>query len=290
MLKRKISSVVFYEALSFALSSLTGVLGAVPLMFLRREVGRVWFLIFNLALVSGLTLTKNPVLWIPYLISTLLVAFYFETEHWGYFKSGFFSVLKTLALVFAGAFIYFRLQETSVLAWATTVVHEFVQSIQKVDPSIKIDPAGIVKQLPSILFTVLGVTMWLAILFDRKLRGVSRLFGPKEDPLLNIKLPDQLVWLAITTLLFSFVKTPIPALQEVALNLLNGILLLYFFQGLSIVAFAFTQFQLGPFIRALLYMVFVTQLFLFVSILGILDYWLNFREKIFKTPSEEDKV
>ncbi len=287
MFKKKISSVFFYEALSFVLATLTGVLGAVPLMFLYREVGRWQFLAFNFFIAMGLIFTNNPFLWAPYLICSLLVVFYFELEYFGYLKAGFFSVLKTSLLIGGVCFFYIKSQNIQAVEWATSSLQGMVESIQKIDPSLKVDLESVVKQLPSILFTALGIAMWLAILFDRRFRGVSKLFRPEEDPFLNTRLPDGLVWLVIVALLFSFVKTPINWGQEVALNLLNVILLLYFFQGLSIVALAFTRYRLGPFIKAFLYVVFVTQLFLFVSILGILDYWLNFRGRIFKASSTD---
>jgi uncharacterized protein YybS (DUF2232 family) len=108
---------------------------------------------------------------------------------------------------------------------------------------------------------------------------------------INYKTPDGLIWFVIVALFFSFVKVDVPGLQELALNVLNITLLLYFFQGLSVLSFILDAMRFSTLIKLVIYFIFVFQILLPIC-LGILDYWLDLRlkieEKLNKKPEDEE--
>ncbi len=72
----------------------------------------------------------------------------------------------------------------------------------------------------------------------------------------------------------------------VAVNGLNVILVLYFFQGLAVVMRAFEVLRVTGYWKFVLLVIIIMQLFLCISVLGIIDYWANFRERINRKATE----
>jgi uncharacterized protein YybS (DUF2232 family) len=71
---------------------------------------------------------------------------------------------------------------------------------------------------------------------------------------------------------------PEPLVRTVCLNLMLIWALLYFCQGVAVVASWFQSFRAPVFLRVLGYfLMFVHPLFLLVIILGLADIWLDFR-------------
>ena len=63
---------------------------------------------------------------------------------------------------------------------------------------------------------------------------------------------------------------------------------LYFFQGLAVLEVAFRIFRTGAFWRFVIYFFIVGQLFLLLSAVGLIDYWVDFRSRMRRAYRREE--
>ncbi len=62
------------------------------------------------------------------------------------------------------------------------------------------------------------------------------------------------------------------------------IVVLYFFQGMAVIFKAFDVFAVGPIWRLFIGFVLTFQLAIVVAVLGVADYWLDFRDRLTRRP------
>lgn len=117
-------------------------------------------------------------------------------------------------------------------------------------------------------------------------KGFLRRTGLHRDFLRKWRAPDWLVWPAL--LCGVFFVYPIEPYSEIASNLLKPILLIYFFQGMSILSYFLDSLRLRGPIRVLIYGTGVLFLTPMVVSFGFFDLWFNFRGRG-KKPLGEDK-
>jgi hypothetical protein len=148
-------------------------------------------------------------------------------------------------------------------------------------------PEELFAELPGILgaLTLLLCTLPCVALMRWNPKGFLRRAGISRDYLRRWRTPDWFVWPALfcgASLLFE--SKP---LHDLAGNLLKPILLIYFFQGMSILAYFLDSLRLrGPF-RLVLYgtaSLFLTPM---VVSFGFFDLWFNFRGR--NRPVDEEK-
>lgn len=138
-------------------------------------------------------------------------------------------------------------------------------------------------QVPSMLGLVFLICLSFALILSQR---VASVFGVRYDRiagtprLLDFKVPDALVILFILSFLMSFLQIGQPRLNTVALNLLQFLIGLYFFQGLAVLESSFLIFRVDPFIKMILYILIVAQLFFLLSLVGLADFWLDFRLRL----------
>lgn len=137
---------------------------------------------------------------------------------------------------------------------------------------------------PSSLVSIMILALGLSLIFET---SVSRLFhmeprGLREIDLLQFKLPDSYIWIAMFSFLMSFVNTGYPLVSTIASNILHVLAILYFFQGLAVTESLFRALRFGFFIRFMTYVVFVFQLFTLVIAVGVIDFWVEFRKRFLR--------
>ena len=94
------------------------------------------------------------------------------------------------------------------------------------------------------------------------------------------KCPDWVVGVFIAAGIFTLIK--VQTLQAIGLNVLIMVTLLYFYQGLAIVAFFMTQRKWARFIKWFIYILILSQIYIMIisAALGLFDTWFNFRKRI----------
>lgn len=280
---------LMYGTWTVVLTATTYVLGAIPLKILRTLLGRRNFWALGLVSCAVLAGVGSYALGLALLSLTLLVGVYDEGEDAGLSgtASAFFS-LAVNALLATGGFLFWMYSVGP--GWQVQAI-QFIDAVQKPItaqwPAAAVDAKEFLRIAPSLVLALWMAALYLAVLLESRL---MRPTGAKTPPparaglVREFRLPDPVIWLFIGSLLGRFGDFGSPVLQMVAYNVLNVCLVLFFFQGLAVIAKYFETIRLNPAWQVVL-MLFLVYLSLFVSLLGLMDYWLDFRARFTKPAS-----
>lgn len=278
---------LFILGLGMILSFLTGFMGAPFFRALRFSYG-AWIYWLSTCFVVGLSYQFGSLVIAAMILGILLtVGFYTELEisgHGGFLTAGL-SVFVSSFLVMAGLLGFSVVKETS---FAKDLSSQMSVLTKSVNPSLseeqmKVLTDSIVSQGPSILVIVMMFSLFFGITMTnrvQKMMNISSYHLPTSPDLLRFKLFDQAIWILMISFLFSFLKLEQKWISVVALNVFNIVMAAYFFQGLAILETAFKVYNVNQFLRLLVYFLIVGQLFLLVSAIGIIDYWIDLRARI----------
>jgi hypothetical protein len=274
-------------SISVVLSLLTVVLGAPLMRVLRKTYGARAYWILGLVITVGFWLMKAPALSVFVGSIWMTLGVYMELEGKGlrWSVSGLLAVISG-TLFFTGATV-FNLVNSGVhnLAEAETLVKQFTDKLYEVNPDLHLDAGLLVQLIPSAVVTILVVALGIGLIFERRAFSWSKL--PRERvasqlKLLEFRLPDFLVWVAMAAFLLTMENFHVKALEILGLNIVNVLTVLYFFQGLAILEVSLRSFKAGALLRAAIYIILVGQLFPLVSAIGLIDYWVDFRKRLKK--------
>jgi len=194
-------------------------------------------------------------------------------------------VLNGLALLLVvGQAVYQGITPQALLTQKGTEIMETVRQVlgegsasTPLIPGVSQAEAEAVLQrlLPGLVVTNSGLVAWLNVVLVRQLTVLGT--GEKlEPPLYNYALPE---WLIFGALGAGFLLlAPLAPLRTVCLNLLLILAVLYFCQGVAVVATWFNRLGLPRILRIIGYpLMFMNPLFFLIITLGVLDLWLDFR-------------
>jgi len=131
--------------------------------------------------------------------------------------------------------------------------------------------------LPALVITNTGLVAWINIILARQLLVLFKWREP-EPPLCYWSTPE---WLIFPVLGAGFLLlAPVTMVRLVSMNLLAVLALLYFFQGMAVIASWFQRFRVPLFVRCLGYPLMFLQPFFLLAIatLGLSDIWLDYRK------------
>ena len=135
--------------------------------------------------------------------------------------------------------------------------------------------ATLQRLLPGLVVTNTGLVAWLNVVLARQLE-YWRTGQKPAPPLYQWALPEWLIFGVLGAGFLLFI--PVKALRFLSLNLLLILGVLYFCQGLAVVAAWFNRLGLPRLLRAISYpLMFLNPLFFLIITLGVLDLWLDFR-------------
>lgn len=144
---------------------------------------------------------------------------------------------------------------------------------------------SLIAQLTPALLFINNIVVALGNYLLSRSLGTGRHWAVPKVPLTCWEAPGWLVFVLIGTGFALLVPSQI--VRMVALNLLLISLLLYFFQGVAIIAFSFQRFQVPRFLRWSIYglLILIKPALLLVILMGLVDLWLDFR-RLHQPPSE----
>lgn len=287
--KRAVIRSSFLALWALVMTTITVVLGAPPLRILRLVVGRSLYWVS----VIGMGLVLFGVGWkalaIFFVLIAMLVGVYSELleSQWSPLSSS--AVALALTSLSAGvAFILWTVRQGQ--GWFTQLADDIQKNFGQsplLNGGIKLSVEDLLLQAPSGFLLLMIVAAALLLLMEPRLREWAGQKGSFSTGYLkDFRLPDVFVWLTMAALLGSFAKFEIKWAQVLAMNLLNICVLLYFFQGLAVVVRFFDAMKVTLFWRTIWLVLMVLQLFLVVSIIGLIDYWMDFRHRL-KGKSEQ---
>ncbi|MGE4131409.1 MAG: DUF2232 domain-containing protein [Bdellovibrionales bacterium] len=272
------------------MTALTYVFGGVPLKALRSRDGRGIYWLISLLITGLLLIMRVRGLGIAFFSLVILIGFFSELEDlgFGFLLSSFLALLMN-TLIGAGAFALWV--SATGPKWSGMVqssLEMLLKPLTEINHAIQIDYSELMMQLPSIVIILWMGSLYLAVLMERRLKGAS---GRMRAQLGELRLPDPVVWIFILALLGAFGGFEFRGVHSVSLNALNVCFVLFFFQGIAVVSRFFSRIQMGSFWQAVFMALIVIHLFLFVSLLGLVDYWLDFRTRMSKgTPEYKREI
>ncbi len=275
------------SSLSILLSMVTVILHAPLLRVLRQAFGPWAFWILGLVVTGAAwLLSAQPLaMFIGSVWMTLGAYNELEQRGLGWWLSGILSVLLGTGAVCISLYIAFKVNGINTYAEVQNLVEQFIVQIQQVNPAIKVDASDLMQQIPSAIAITLILALGVGLIFER--RVFSWLNLPREKiasqlKLSEYRLPDFFIWVAMTAFLLTMVSFGGKAIAILAANIVNVALVLYFFQGLAVLEVFLNSIKAGTVTRVLVYIILVGQLVLILSIVGLIDYWLDFRSRIRK--------
>ncbi|KHD87275.1 MAG: hypothetical protein OM95_15520 [Bdellovibrio sp. ArHS] len=281
------------SSLSILLSMLTVVMGAPLLRVLRKTYGPVAFWILGLVVTGAAwLLNAQPLaLFLGSVWMTLGAYMELEQKGVGWWISGLASV--AIGSAAAGLGLFGALQKNGINTYAEVqkLMEQFSGQVQKMNPAVKLDPAILVQQIPSAIVILLIIALGVGLIFER--RVFSWLNLPREKiasqlKLLEYRVPDFVIWVAMTAFLLTMVSFGGKATSILAVNIVNVVIVLYFFQGLAVLEVFLNSMKAGVFMRVLTYIILVGQLLLVLSVVGLIDYWVDFRARLNKVKPAEN--
>lgn len=154
--------------------------------------------------------------------------------------------------------------------------------------AIQKNPSSVLQELPGLTLTgllLLAALPCLAVIRWNP-KGFLRRTGIPRDFLRRWKAPDWLVWPALLS--GALLLYEMEYLSALARNALKPIILIYFFQGMSILAFFLDSLRLRGPLRVIIYAVGVLFATPMVVSFGFFDLWFNFRRRARGRDEEKD--
>ncbi|HZK12967.1 MAG TPA: DUF2232 domain-containing protein, partial [Desulfobaccales bacterium] len=129
--------------------------------------------------------------------------------------------------------------------------------------------------LPGLLVTNMALVAWLNVVLSRQIISLLG-WGTPDPPLYYWAAPEWLIFVLLGAGFLLLV--PVTGARFFGLNLLMVVAVLYFCQGVAVVATWFHRLGLPRLLRMIGYpLLFLNPFFFVIITLGLLDLWLDFR-------------
>jgi len=143
------------------------------------------------------------------------------------------------------------------------------------------------KVMPGILACITVLITWFTMAIGNRMLHKNTGSGPWPEYRHWI-LPEKLVWILIVSAIL--VVLPIEPGRTIGSNVLMVSSLLYCFQGIAIMLFYFSKWNVPLFLRTLIYVLLFIQTFgvILLGVIGVADVWFDIR-RLNKPDQETDK-
>jgi|GEM_PF-2931787 len=269
---------LFSSTVSVLLALKFVLLASLPMRFFRLNYGRAVYYSISFAFFFFL-LGMNKIEWsITYLTLILLVGVYSELEQARPKKLVINSAVSMsaalgTALGCLGLWAYKSgLSLVPFLAMKYTVFVEPIFELPQFT-DLNFDVQSLFWFFPSGLGILYMFALFICLSVFRDPQGKIAPLNLK-----NFELPEPCVWAFIFSLAGSFLLAPLGPVHIVAANSLLLLLGAFFFQGLAVIVTLMDNYRVhGVWRFVLLFLIFFQGL-IFVSIVGLIDFWADFRK------------
>ncbi|MBX3020508.1 MAG: DUF2232 domain-containing protein [Bdellovibrionales bacterium] len=268
------------------MTALTYVFGAPPFKILRAKLGRVGFWALGTILAIAAT-AYQPMFGVMMTSLIVLIGVFGEMEEdgFGFAVSAGFTLLICSLLSSAAFAIWVSKAGAKWSSLIVTGIETAFKPVLELNPGVEINYYDLMLQLPSVILAFWMGAIYLAVVLEPRLNGgepASPRSAATRTQLFEYRLPDPVVWLFTAALLGSFGGFGPVWLEAIARNVLTVTVMLFFFQGISVAIRFFETMRAHWFWQTLIMVVLVVQLWPLVILLGLLDFWLDFRTRLSK--------
>lgn len=289
--RKKLLTCSVLAAWSVLLTALTGVLGGIPLRGLRLAAGGWAYWTVSLVAAVGLALAGWWFLAALFFALVMVVGIYTDLEDRGYSlsASGFASVLIT-SLGLAGGFgLWAAFRGPTWPGILANQIETYLASIPGWSEKIQIEAKDVVAQLPSLTVVSLMIGLFLALLFQKRILALAGTVRFVPQRLSRFTVPDFFIWVLIAALAGIFLGAKNSWAMAIGVNLLNISAVVFFFQGLAVVTTFLRAMRASWLWQTLVLVIMVTQLFVLVSAIGLVDYWMDFRGRMNRRQQQTER-
>lgn len=229
--------------------------------------------------------------WGAFLVVSLLGGTFAEAQirGWRYLAGGLFAVVSTASLSGLGIFWWAQSQQVDLLARLRTTIETQLANLSAHNQAFGIGVDSLMQQLPSVVVAMMILALWLALLFENFVRRAGWLgplaSGEVTEDLTSFRLPELSIWFSLAIIALAFIEIPWSLVKLLAENFFNVAVVVYFLQGLAVVASFFRHHRVSSFWQILWYFM-VLQMHLVVAVVGFSDYWLDFRKRFLSSGQE----
>lgn len=287
---KKLSLLVVYSLLT---SLVTMFFGGPFLRVLRKAYGPVFYWLFFLIILT-ITISAKTYLMLLFIGSLwFVVGISVELENlrlpfsWNVLTS---SILGTVLSLF-GYGVVLNNQGISNLERFKDYFKESLEKMIRSSAENQVDIEALIYQIPSVVLLLFLASVIVSFAFERRIYFWMKLPNlTKKDQLklIEYKASEPTIWFALVALLLSILDLKTFGLdglrwmQLLGSNIVNVLVVVFFFQGFAILEVFLRKSQASVFFRAFTYFIFIGQLFLVLSFIGFVDFWVDFRSRLNK--------
>lgn len=276
--------IVVMTVVGVLLTLVTAILGGPMLRVLRKSTGALVYWTIGLLIAVALFFVQAQLFTALVISVWVLVGLFTELEQKGvrWWFSGAAALVASSATGYISATMIMKNKGLELTSALRSVIENFIIEAKQINSAINVDADLIMGQVPSAIIGTLVIVLGLSLIYERK---AFRWFGLANERLagqirlLEFRLPDFMIWIAMISFLFSFLQIGKPEVMTLAGNILNVTVILYFFQGLAVTEVFLQVMRAGVFMRVLTYFILIGQLLFLVSAVGVIDYWVDFRRR-----------
>ena len=267
-----------------------------PVLFFRLKLGKKMGAIIPITVLLIITIVMHGLLADVFFYGSLLLMGFlignFIEQHLSIEKTILYTFLTTIGIGLSLFILYSFSTERSIFIIISDYVAKNIELSFRIYSEIGIDQEKIdalaksseliqhiiIRIMPSMFTTMLIFVSWLNIIIIKRILIKDNVVMSWLGILNHWKAPDYLVWFAIFTVASIFIS--VESIKIIGLNIFIILMLIYFFQGISIVSFFFEKKKLPLFLRFFIYtLIIIQQIFAILIIgLGFFDTWFDFRK------------
>jgi len=276
---------ILISIMTVIMSLSTLIFGAPMLRVLRKTFGPKLYWFEGFFIVTAFVMLKMTLFGVMIGSLWLTVGSYVELEQrgCGWWKSALLAILTGGIFVATFAAVSYKYTQGTIVTDLQVTTEKLISQIKEANPNFQIEASTLFSQLPSVIVVLLGLGLGIGLIFEKiafSIAGLPRERIASQLHLLDFKVPDFFIWVALTSLLVSVLGAKVHWLGSLALNIVNVSALLYFFQGLAVVETFLRFARAGVLVRVIVYLILIGQMFTLVSLIGLIDFWVEFRQRL----------
>lgn len=287
---KKLSLLIIYSILT---SLVTMFFGGPFLRVLRKTYGPVFYWLFFLVILAVAISAKTYLMLLFIGSLWFMVGISVELENlklpfsWNVLAS---SVLGTVVSLL-GYGVVLNNQGISNLERFKDYFKESLEKVIRSTAENQIDIEALMYQIPSVVLLLFLASVIVSFVFERRIyfwMKLPNLTKKDQVKLIDYKASEPTIWFALVALLLSVLDLKIFNLEDLrwlqllGSNFVNVLVVVFFFQGFAILEVFLRKSQASVFFRAFTYFIFIGQLFLVLSFIGFVDFWVDFRSRLNK--------